>query len=58
MAYAELYVTVARLVRRFDMELQGNTESDVQPYQMRLTPAPKNGSKEVTVKFYKRAVDV
>lgn len=54
MAYAEMYLTVARIIRRFEMELYETTESDVEAYHIRLTGYPRKGKGEVKVKISAR----
>lgn len=41
MAIAELYLTIARLARSFDMELHETTLEDVKPYHIRILGYPK-----------------
>ena len=41
MAYTELYLTIARIVRSFDMELYETTRKDVEIYHARVVGYPK-----------------
>ena len=41
MAHAELYLTIARMVRNFDMDLCNTTVEDVQVHNVRLVGHPK-----------------
>jgi hypothetical protein len=47
-------LTLARLVRTFDMEICGTTPDDVAVHHVRLTGAPKHGTGEVKVKVTKK----
>lgn len=49
LAYAELYLTVATIFRRFDMELHNTTNDDIKIYRDRFFGAPKDGSLGVRV---------
>jgi len=51
MAYAELYLALARIVRRFEMDLYETTEEDIETYHVRLTGYPRKGRGEVKVKI-------
>jgi hypothetical protein len=64
MAYSEIYLTLARVVRTFDKELCDTTEADVIPYHARIQPYPKgvygsavDGRGEVKVKVRRRLVE-
>ncbi|KAJ5160940.1 uncharacterized protein N7482_007944 [Penicillium canariense] len=50
LAYAEIYLTIARLVRTFNMEICDTTPDDLAVHHIRLTGAPKHGTGEVKVK--------
>lgn len=50
MAHAELYMGVASLFRRFEMELYKTDVSDMLLEHDFFLPAPKDGSKGVRVK--------
>ncbi|KAK0623788.1 cytochrome P450 [Immersiella caudata] len=54
LAYCEMYLTLARLVRRFDMTLDGTKLEDVEPYHIRLTSYPREGMGEVRVRLERR----
>lgn len=41
MAHAELYLTLARVVRNFDMDLRNTTVADVQIHHVRIVGYPK-----------------
>ena len=41
MAHAELYLTLARVVRNFDMELCNTTVEDVRIHNVRIVGYPK-----------------
>jgi hypothetical protein len=41
MAYAETYLTIARIVRRFHMELHDTTAEDISIHHVRLVGYPK-----------------
>jgi hypothetical protein len=49
LAYAELYLTVATIFRRFNMELHNTTNDDIKLYRDRFFGAPKDGSLGVRV---------
>ena len=49
LAYAELYLTLANLIRRFDFELFETTIEDVEPVCDAFMPMPKIDSKGVRV---------
>ena len=50
MAYAELYLTIARIVRSFEMDLYETTPEDLEIYHVRLVGCPrKGGDVKVTV---------
>ncbi|KAJ5159394.1 uncharacterized protein N7482_006398 [Penicillium canariense] len=53
LAYAELYVTVALLVRRFDMELYETGLPDVMPYRDGVITHQADGSQGVRVRVTK-----
>lgn len=53
MAYAELYITIARLASAFDMDLFETTMEDMEMYHIRLTGYPRNRTGEVKVKVTK-----
>ncbi len=42
MAYAEIYLTLARVVSRYDMELHNTTLDDVQIHHARIIGAPEH----------------
>jgi hypothetical protein len=50
LAHAEMYLTLAALVSRFDMELYQTTLQDVLPARDLFVPRPKADSKGVMVK--------
>ncbi|KAH8703443.1 putative cytochrome P450 [Talaromyces proteolyticus] len=50
LAYAEIYLVVAAIVTRFDLELYETTVDDVLPAREFFIPRPKAGSKGVMVK--------
>ncbi|RHZ61391.1 hypothetical protein CDV55_104001 [Aspergillus turcosus] len=54
LAYAEIYLTLARLVRTFNMEICDTTPDDLAVHHVRLTGAPKQGTGEVKVKVTKK----
>jgi hypothetical protein len=56
LAYAELYITLAKLVRSFDMELFETTSEDLETYHIRLTPYPRKGHGEVKVRVTEKCV--
>jgi hypothetical protein len=47
LAYAEMYLTIARITSTFDMELYETTPEDLGIYHIRLTGYPKEGMGEV-----------
>lgn len=55
LAYAEIYLTIARLVTSFDMDLFETTTEDVEFFHIRLTGYPKKGNGEVKVMIRKYA---
>lgn len=51
-----MYLTLARIVRRFDMTLHETmTAKNVEPYHIRLTSYPREGMGEVRVRIEERA---
>ncbi|KAJ1712536.1 cytochrome P450 [Aspergillus flavus] len=50
LAYAEIYLTFAKLIRTFNMEIYDTTVDDLTVHHIRLTGAPKQGTGEVKVK--------
>lgn len=62
MAHAELYLTIARVVRNFDMDLCNTTVEDVQIHNVRIVGYPKfvkgkgPGQGEVEVVVTRKAV--
>ena len=56
MAYAELYLTIARIIRSFDLELYRTSLEDIEVYHVRLVGYPRTiknpppGRGEVKVK--------
>lgn len=50
LAYTEIYLTFARLIQTFNMEIHDTTEDDLIVHHIRLTGAPKQGNGEVKVK--------
>ncbi|OXV07109.1 hypothetical protein Egran_05126 [Elaphomyces granulatus] len=56
LAYAELYITLAKLVRSFDMELFETTSEDLEIYHIRLTPYPRKGQGEVKVRVTEKCI--
>lgn len=50
LAYAELYLTLANLVRRFDPELFETTVEDVKMAHDFFTPVPRLDSKGVRIR--------
>lgn len=61
MAYAELYLIIARIVRSFKMELYDTTMEDIEVYHARIVGYPrkvkgqKQGRGEVKVKVTRKA---
>lgn len=53
MAYAELYITLASLVRRFDMELFETTAENIRIVREFALGFPKKGDFSVRAKFIK-----
>lgn len=53
LAYAELYITLASLVRRFDMELFETTLENVHTVRELAVGFPKEGDFSVRAKFIK-----
>jgi len=51
LAYAELYLTFAKIVRTFNMEVYDTTPEDLEVHHIRLTGAPKQGTGEIKVKI-------
>lgn len=49
LAYAEMYLTVARVACEFNMELHDTTPEDLEVHHARLTGCPKKGTGEVKV---------
>lgn len=49
LAFAELYLGIATLFRRYDMKLHDTTLDDVQLHGDKMLPRAKNGSKGVRV---------
>ncbi|KAE8353260.1 cytochrome P450 [Aspergillus coremiiformis] len=49
LAYAELFLTLATLVRRFELKLIDTTLDDVEPYRDHFLIVPKNGQTGVKV---------
>lgn len=49
LAYAELYLTIAHVFRRYEFELYDTTVDDVRLVRDRFFGAPKDGSKGVRV---------
>lgn len=49
LAYAELFLTLAGVFRRFDLDLYETTISDVKIARDAFVPAPKVGSRGVRV---------
>lgn len=47
MAYAELYLTISRIFRTFDMEIRGTVPEDLVIRHIRLTGYPEKGLGEV-----------
>ncbi|KAI0120648.1 cytochrome protein [Xylariales sp. AK1849] len=54
LAYAEMYLTFAKLIGTFKMEIHDTTPDDVKVYHIRLTGAPKRGRGEVKVKIVEK----
>ena len=60
MAYAEIYLTIARIVRSFKMDLYNTTMEDIKVYHARIVGYPrkvkgqKEGRGEVKVKVTKK----
>ncbi|KAL5610623.1 hypothetical protein FOBRF1_006740 [Fusarium oxysporum] len=55
LAYAELYIAIARIATSFDMELYNTTLEDVQVYHIRLTGYPRRGTGEIKATFTSKA---
>ena len=61
MAYTEIYLTIARIVRSFDMDLYETTREDVEIYHARVVGYPKKvkgqveGRGETKIKVTRRA---
>lgn len=51
LAYAEMYLTLAKLIGTFNMEIHDTSPDDVKVHHIRLTGAPKRGAGEVKVKI-------
>jgi hypothetical protein len=51
LAYAELYLTLAAIVRRFDLTLYETDYSDIEAVCDAMMPMPKADSKGVRVKL-------
>lgn len=49
-----MYITIARVAKRFDMELYETTTEDLGVYHVRLTGYPRKGMGEVKVKVVGR----
>lgn len=49
-AHCELYLTLATMIRRFDLELVNTTREDVDFYYDFVLPFPKSGKHKVMVK--------
>lgn len=49
LAYAEIYLALASIIRRFNMNLWNTTSEDVQVSRDMFLPRPKRGSKGVRV---------
>lgn len=45
MAFVEMYLTIARLVRTFDMDLHETTVDDVKIHHVRIVGYPKKAKK-------------
>ncbi|CZR52405.1 related to cytochrome P450 CYP3/CYP5/CYP6/CYP9 subfamilies [Phialocephala subalpina] len=50
----KIYLTLAKVVQRFDIELFETTEKDVDVYHIRLTNFPKDSNGEIKVKINNR----
>ncbi|KAK3325938.1 cytochrome protein [Apodospora peruviana] len=50
MAYAEMYLVIARIIRRFELELHDTTGDDVEVYHIRLTGYPRKGLGDIKVR--------
>ncbi|CZR56606.1 related to cytochrome P450 CYP3/CYP5/CYP6/CYP9 subfamilies [Phialocephala subalpina] len=57
LAYAELFLTIATIFRRFEMELFETDESDVKIEHDYFAPVPKHDSKGVRIRVVKEVVD-
>ncbi len=55
LAYAELYLGIAILIRRFDMELYNTTIADVEIQRDHFIPAPSKTSNGVRIRVWKIA---
>ncbi|KAF7534875.1 hypothetical protein G7054_g5860 [Neopestalotiopsis clavispora] len=55
MAYAEMYLTVARIVTQFDMSLFETTAQDLEMHHVRVVAYPKEGLGDVKVRITPRA---
>lgn len=54
MAYAEMYLTIARIVTQFDMSLFETTAQDLEIHHARVVGYPKHGLGEVKVRIASR----
>ncbi|KND87287.1 Trichodiene oxygenase, partial [Tolypocladium ophioglossoides CBS 100239] len=54
LAYAELYIAIAKIASSFDMELFETTEDDLEVYHIRLTGYPRKGNGEVKAKIVRK----
>lgn len=54
MAYAEMYLTIARIVTQFDMSLFETTAQDLEIHHARVVGYPKQGLGEVKVRIASR----
>jgi len=52
LAYAELYLVLAAILRRFDFTLVGTTREDVEAVRDAFVPMPKKSSKGVRVQVH------
>ncbi|KAF7536952.1 hypothetical protein G7054_g4077 [Neopestalotiopsis clavispora] len=51
LAYAEMYLTFAKLIGTFNMEIHDTSPDDIKVHHIRLTGAPEQGTGEVKVKI-------
>lgn len=55
LAYAELYIAIAKIATSFEMELYNTSLEDVQVHHIRLTGYPKRGTGEIKATITSKA---